>query len=61
MYKMTRKQLAETLKLSENYLKYHWNLVVSRYEKRGILLHKKGREPDADYGIKFPSDSDFTY
>jgi len=57
--KMTREQLAKQLNLSPNYLKYHWNLVVQRYEKRGILLCKKGREPNAEYSIKFPTDSDY--
>lgn len=49
---MTGEELANELKIKESYLKTHWNKIVNNRAKIGIVLVKKGRGAETNYGIK---------
>lgn len=58
---MTIGELAKLLNLSENYIKYHWSVVVERQKRRGVELTKIGRGTSASYSVKFPDERDIKH
>ena len=55
---MSVDELGEVLQLKSSYIKTHWNVIVSRQEKRGVKLYKVGRGDSAQYGIQFSWDDE---
>lgn len=58
---MSLNELGSLLNLKPSYIKYHWNVVKERYEKRGIFLYKLGRGEEANYGVKLPWESEIVF
>lgn len=54
-------ELAELLNVSENSMKAHWVRFCKAQEKQGVFLYKLGRGENAEYGVKFPWESDVVW
>jgi hypothetical protein len=49
---MSSQELADYLQIKESYLRSHWRDIVKSNAKVGVELYKRGRGPQAEYGVK---------
>lgn len=58
---LKRNELASVLGVSDSYLQAHWQKALAAQKKQGIEIMKVGRGEKAEYGIKYPWESEFIW